>query len=189
MRSLTLTTLALALPAAAMAAPVAYQLDPNHTSVMWRAKHMGYSTVTGKFTAISGTFVLDEKNPAASKVEAVLDMNAITTGLPKFEEHLKSKDFFNVAENPAATFVSTKVEPIGTNNARMTGNLTILGITKPIVLDVTLNKSAVNEMFKKQVAGFSAKGVVKRSDYGITYAIPAVPDEIPLEIEVEGSPL
>lgn len=178
----------LAIPVAAFAAPVTYVLDPNHTSVMWRANHMGYSTVTGKFTSISGTLVHDDKAPAASKLDVTIDARAIATGLPKFEEHLHSKDFFDVSKHPTATFKSTKVEPTGPNNARVTGDLTLLGVTKPVVLDVTMNKHAMNAMFKKDVIGFSAKGVIKRSDFGITYALPAVPDDIPVEIEAEASP-
>jgi polyisoprenoid-binding protein YceI len=188
MRTFALATLALALPAAAMAAPVTYTFDSNHTSVMWKASHMGYSTVSGKFVGVSGSLVYDEKAPAASKLDAVIDTKAIATGLPKFEEHLHSKDFFDVEKHPTARFVSTKVEPTSANNARVTGDLTMLGITKPVVLDVTLNKKAYNEMAKKEVIGFSAKGVVKRSDFGIKYALPAVSDDIPLEIEAELSP-
>lgn len=192
MRSLTRAAafgaLALSLPAAAMAAPASYTFDPNHTSVMWRTNHLGYSTVTGKFTDISGTLIYDDKAPATSKLDVTIGTKAIATGLPKFEEHLHSKDFFDVANHPTARFVSTKVEPTGPNNARVTGDLTLLGVTKPVVLDVTLNKNAYNEMAKAQVIGFSARGVVKRSEFGMGYALPAVSDDVPLEIEAEVTP-
>lgn len=182
--ALGLTLIAGSLAPAAFAAPVTYNLDDTHTEVVFSWSHFGFSNPTAKFQSASGTLVLDQDNPAASAVEVTFDINSINSGVPAFNDHLKSADFFDAAKFPTATFKSTKVDVTSADTAKVTGDLTIKGITKPIVLDVKLNK--IGENFKGQtVAGFSAKGELKRSDFNAGAYAPGVSDEIKLKITVE----
>ena len=164
-----------------------YKFDPNHSTVIWKSEHMGFSSPSGRFTGVSGSVTLDETNPAASSVDVTIDLNSISTGLPKFDEHLKSKDFFNVETNKTATFKSTKVTLKEKNEADVEGNLTLNGVTKPVTLEIQLNKIGEHPFSKLKTAGFSGEAKIKRSDFGISYGIPNVGDEVELEIEVEAS--
>lgn len=176
-----------ALIGTANAAPQTYTLDPGHTTIIWNAEHMGFSHPHGLFSMAEGTLTLDEAAPENSKVEATVKLDNLFTGQEKFDDHLKSKDFFNVKEFPVATFKSTKVEKTGDKTAKVTGDLTMLGVTKPLTLDVTYNKSAPNPMSQKPTVGFSAKGVIKRSDWGMKYGLPNISDDVPIVIEAEAN--
>ncbi|PZQ44735.1 MAG: polyisoprenoid-binding protein [Micavibrio aeruginosavorus] len=164
-----------------------YAFDPTHTSVIWSAVHFGNSSPHGIFSNIEGSLTLDEANPAASKLDVTVPIDKLATGIDKFNTHLLSKDFFNVAEFPTAKFVSTKVEKTGDKTAKVTGDLTLVGVTKPVTLDVTFNNKGINPMNKKETVGFSASGVIKRSEFGIKYALPNVSDDVVLEIEAEAN--
>lgn len=164
-----------------------YTLDPTHTTVVWSAEHFGYSKPHGLFPMVEGTLVLDEAAPDKSSVNVTVDTGKIVTGNEKFDGHLKSKDFFDVEKFPKATFVSKKVEKTGDKTAKVTGDLTLLGVTKPLTLDVTYNKSAPNPMSGKPTVGFSATGTIKRSEYGLKYAIPGVSDDVAIVIEAEAN--
>jgi polyisoprenoid-binding protein YceI len=184
-----LTTIAtLALLTSAANAAETYKFDPNHTTVNWSANHFGFSNPSGKFTAVDGSLTLDEKNPQKSAVEVTIKIESLNTGLPKFDKHLKSVDFFDAEKFPTAKFVSTSVTLVGKKSAKVKGDLTLHGVTKPVTLEVKLNKIGVNPLSQKQTAGFSATTIIKRSDFGIDYAIPGVADEIKLNIEAESSP-
>src|SRR5262245_20808418 len=111
-----------------------YTLDPAHTTVIWQANHFQFSNPHGLLSMIDGKVTLDDANPTASTVEATWNAKNLFTGNPKFDDHLKSKDFFNIGEFPTATFKSTKVEKTGDKTAKVTGNLTLLGKTQPITL-------------------------------------------------------
>lgn len=175
----------LALPFAASAAPETYTFDPNHTNVVWHANHMGFSNPSGRFAKVEGTLVLDEADPAKSSVEAIVYPESIHTGIPKFDEHLKSLDFFNVVKYARATFKSTRVELTGKDTAKVHGQFTMVGITMPLVLDVKLNKIGENPMTKQKTAGFSATTTILRAQHNMTYGVPNVSDAVPVEIEVE----
>ena len=165
-----------------------YTIEKNHTSVMWIADHFGYSKVSGKFTDISGEIVFDEKKPQDSSVQVEIKTDSIATGLPKFEDHLKSKDFFDVKNFPTAKFVSKKIIVEGKKNkAQIVGDLTLLGVTKEVILKAEFNKSAPNPMSQKPTIGFSAKTTINRSDFGMKYALPGVADKVELVIEVEAN--
>lgn len=174
-------------PLAAANAADTYTLDPNHTTVIWKATHFGFSQPHGLFPLVEGTVTLDETAPASSKVNVTIKTANIATGIAKFDEHLKSKDFFDVEKYPTATFKSTKVVPTGDKTAKVTGDLTLLGVTKPVTLDVVFNHKGAHPMTQKQTVGFTATGMIKRSEFGINYALPAVSDDVPLTIEAEGS--
>lgn len=188
LNKITLAALLALISAPVYAAEETYTLDKSHTNILWSANHMGFSNVYGKFADMEGKLVLDEAAPQNSKVSVTIKMASVTTGIEKFDAHLKGKDFFDVEAFPAATYESTKVEITEAGKkAKVTGNLTLHGITKPVTLDVTLNKIGLNTFSNKKTAGFSASGVIKRSDFGISYALPAVPDEVKLVIESESS--
>ncbi|HPQ50661.1 MAG: YceI family protein [Alphaproteobacteria bacterium] len=171
----------------AQAATETYTFDPFHTNLFWKANHFGFSNPSGKFATVSGTVLLDESNPAASSVNVTINTASIVTGIDLFNEHLKADKFFNVEKFPTATFASHKVDITGSETAKVEGNLTLLGITKPVTLDVKLNKIGENPISNLKTAGFSATGIVKRSDFGITYALPGVSDDVEIAIEAEAN--
>jgi polyisoprenoid-binding protein YceI len=172
-----------ALPASA----ADYAIDPVHTQVMFSVSHLGFSHSHGRFADVTGSFSFDEKAPAAAAAEVKIATASLRMDDNAWEEHLKSGDFFNVAQLPEMTFKTTAVEVTGEKTGRVTGDLTLLGVTRPVTLDVTYNKGAVHPMSKKFTAGFSARGTLKRSDFGMTYGRPGVGDEVALLIEVEGT--
>lgn len=164
-----------------------YTFDPNHTTVIWNIEHLGFSSPHGLFPQIEGTLTLDEVAPQNSKVDVTIPTAKLATGIPKFDDHLKSKDFFDTEKFPDAKFVSTKIEKTGDKTAKITGDLTLLGVTKPVTFDVTLNKKGPHPMNKKETVGFSGKTTIKRSDFGIKYGLPNVGDDVNLVIEAEAS--
>lgn len=173
------------LPFASQAAPVAYQFDPMHTTVLWRASHFGFSNPSGKFMKVEGTLLFDEENPENSSVNVTIYIPSLVTGIEKFDAHLKSKDFFDAEAFPTASFSSQKVEMTGEDTARIHGMLTIKGVAKPQVLEVQLNRLGETPMTKQKTAGFSASGTVYRSDFGIDFALPGVADAVTLDIQAE----
>jgi len=179
-----LAALLLSLPANAADT---YQFDPNHTNINWSANHFGFSNPSGKFNDVSGKLILDEKNPQNSSVDVVIKIASLNTGLSKFDKHLKSADFFNFDKYETAKFTSTSVKVLGKNKAKITGDFTLLGVTKPLTLDVKLNKIGLNQFTQVKTAGFSASGVIKRSEFDMNYGVPGVSDEVKLEIEAEAN--
>ncbi len=183
---LAAATLMIGAPLSAHAAET-YTFDPSHTSVIWEANHFGYSTPHGIFSMIEGKLVLDEAAPAKSTVDVTINTGNLFTGNPKFDDHLKSKDFFNIGEFPKATFRSSKVEVTGAKTAKVTGNLELLGKTQPVTLDVTYNKNEPNFMSGKPTVGFSATGIIKRSQFGMVFGTPGVSDDVKITIEAEAN--
>ena len=189
MKRILLATAAIALlslPAAAQASE-SYQLDPNHTNILWHASHFGFSSPSGRFGIKDGKLSLDDQKPENSVIDVTIDTTSLVTGIDKFNEHLKSKDFLDAEKYPTAEFKSTKVEKTGDNTAKVTGDLTLHGVTKPVTLDVTLNKEGEHPMTHKKAAGFSASATIKRSDFGITMGVPNVSDDVEINIEAEAS--
>ncbi len=161
-----------------------FTLDESHTFVLWHIKHLGFSTQVGKFFA-NGTVVLDKETPANSKVNAVIKMSDVHTGIPKLDQHLKEEMFFDTKKYPTATFVSDKVDVTSDTTATVHGNLTLRGVTKPVTLMVTLNKAGTHPMSNKSAVGFSATAEIKRSDFGMTGYAAALGDDVQLNIEAE----
>ena len=176
LRTLALTAMVSTLAFSAQAADK-YTLDASHTAITWHVDHFGFSTPSGKFMSVTGDVILDEANPAASSVNVTVDVNGINSGVPKLDEHLKAADFFDVAKFPTATFVSKKVDVTGKDTAKVEGDLTLHGVTKPITLDVKLNKIGEN-MMKLKTAGFTASTTIKRSEFGISTYVPSLGDYI-----------
>lgn len=163
-----------------------FTLDDNHTYVLWSIKHLGFSTQSGKWYA-SGQLVLDKDHLDKSKVEASINLENTVTGLPELDKHLKSKLFFDVEHFPKATFVSNKVSVTGKNTAKVSGILTLHGVSKPVVLNVTFNKAGVNPINNKPTVGFSATAKIKRSDFGMNTLIPSLGDDVELKIDAEAN--
>ena len=190
MRALRLLVIAGLLGAAAssaQAAPVSYQLDPAHTMVLFSWNHFGFSNPTADLGLGTGTLVYDAQSPAKSKVDVTLPLSALDTHVAALTKHLKAPDFFDADKFPTVTFKSTRVQPLGGDKFKVTGDLTVHGITKPIVLDARLNKIGPHPMSKAPSIGFDATGSLKRSDFGVAAYVPNVSDEITLRITTEGS--
>ncbi len=152
----------------------AYALDPTHASVTWKISHLGLSNYTARFTQFDIALTLDTENPANSSVTATIDPTSVETDYPgekDFDgEVANDAKFLNAGAFPAITFTSTSVEPTGDNTAKVTGDLTMLGVTKPVTLDVTLNSALEQHPFaKKPAVGFSAVGALDRTEWGLTH--------------------
>lgn len=169
-------------PTASRVVAGTYKVDAAHTQVTWQVNHLGFSMLEGQFGASEGSITIDPKRPAATKVDVTFPVDQLSVTSSGFSTHLKSPDFFNVSEFPTARFVSTAVTPKGTTGATMTGNLTIKGVTKPVTLDVAFVGAGANPMSKKLNFGFTARGTIKRSDFGLGMAVPVVSDEVRLKI-------
>ena len=169
----------------AFAAGVTYKLDPSHTNVIATWNHLGFSNPSAHFGGVEGTLVYDAENVGKSSVQVTLPLTGLTGFSDKFNAHLNSGDFFDSAKFPAATFKSTKVEAAGDGKLKVTGHLTIKDITKPVVLDVSLNKREDKDGRSK--IGFDAATTVKRTDYGLGMAAPMVSDEVKLRITTEAN--
>lgn len=162
-----------------------YELDPTHTSLTWTADHFGFSHPSGKFTALSGRVMLDEQQPENSHVAITIDTASVLTGIPKFDEHLRSADFFDVKQFGSAAFTSDSVVLSGADSAKVAGKLTLHGVTRPVTLDVKLNKIGENPVTRRKTAGFTASTRIRRSDFNMNYALPGVADEVKIHIETE----
>ncbi|MFZ5746696.1 MAG: YceI family protein [Pseudomonadota bacterium] len=158
-----------------------YAIDPGHTQAIFTVLHFGFSDFTGQFGNPSGSITIDPRHPEDAKVDVTFDMNAIHTTVAELDHHMKGPDFFDVAKYPTVRFVSTSVVAKGMK-AKITGDLTIKGKTLPITLDAEFVGAGTNPISKKLNFGFKATGVVKRSAYGMTYAVPVVSDDVKLDI-------
>ncbi|TXM66865.1 polyisoprenoid-binding protein [Methylobacterium sp. WL103] len=159
-----------------------YAVDPGHTQVGWRVSHMGFSNYAGGFSDVSGSLTLDPKNPAASKLSIKVPVASVTTTSAKLTGELKGDQWLDAGKYPDMTFVSTKVAPAGKDHAKVTGDLTLHGVTKPVTLDVTLVGAGANPLSKKYTVGFEATGTLKRSEFGVKTYVPLIGDELHLTI-------
>ncbi|HET6148514.1 MAG TPA: YceI family protein [Polyangia bacterium] len=185
----------IALTVAAYAAPSlasVWEIDPTHSSAGFSIKHMMVSTVKGQFAKVSGTINLDDKNPTKSTVEVTIDPSTIDTHEPKRDGHLKSPDFFDVAKYPTINFKSTKIDKAGKGKFKVTGDLTMHGVTKPVTLAVEGPAPAVKNMMGGMSSGVTATGKINRKDWGLTWNKPLeaaggvlVGDEVGLDINLE----
>jgi polyisoprenoid-binding protein YceI len=173
-----------------------YALDPHHTTVTARALHFGLAHYTLRFNTVSGSLNFNADDPAHSSVEFVVDTTSLDTpysGDRDFDAELQNSEWLDSAGNPTATFRSTSAEQTGPDTARVTGDLTIRGVTHPATFDVTYNGSWAQHPMGPAIAGigFSARGTIQRSDYGLMVLQPStgpssgVADDVTLEIEAE----
>jgi polyisoprenoid-binding protein YceI len=151
------------------AAPERWEIEPFHSSISFSVRHMMVSNVTGYFTKFKGSVVTDPKDVTKSKIEATIEIASIDTRVAKRDEHLKSPDFFNVAKFPTMTFVSKKVARAGKDKLKVTGLLTMHGVTKEVVLDVDGPSKPMKGMDGKPLVGLSATGSIDRRDFGLKW--------------------
>jgi polyisoprenoid-binding protein YceI len=184
--------LALAVPLAATAAPEHYALDPIHTVPHFAINHLGVSTVYGQFNKLSGDFTLDRAAKKAS-LEINIEAASISTGdsdrgsRPRSrDEHLRSADFFNVGEFPRISFKADDVKFDGDSPAEVSGQLTLLGVTRPLTLKIDRWVCKDHPFSKKPMCGGDASATIKRSEFGMKYGLPAIGDEIRLFMGFEG---
>lgn len=178
--------LALILASPAQAAPETYGYDPLHTQVLFSVGHMGFTESHGRFLKFKGTFDLDEQRPEDSSANITIDAASVDLGDATWNEHVRDK-FLEPAKYPEISFKSTKVTRTGEKTADLTGDLTLHGVTKPVTLHVTLNKIGQHPMLQdRKDAGFTLKGTLRRSDFGINAYIPMVADEVNIIIEADG---
>lgn len=187
MRKTVLTPLLLACPLIVVAAPERYTIDPSHTYPHFRINHLGFSTMQGRFNETKGKLTIDESNKTGS-VDIVISADSIDTAHQKRDDHLRSPDFLNAAEFPEITYKSTKVTINEDKTAVVEGNLTIMGVSKAVNLNVERMHCGIHPFDpkkKKYVCGFDATAKLKRSDFGMKYGLPAVGDDMELSFEVE----
>jgi polyisoprenoid-binding protein YceI len=163
-----------------------YTLDPNHTQVQFIWNHYGFTDLTGQFGKIEGTLEFDAADPTKASVDATIAIGSVDSNVKKLDGVLASGDYFDAAKFPTATFKSTRVEKGATpDRLKVTGDLTIRGITKPLTLDVTVTKVGEQPLRKAPAAGFDATATLKRSDFGLTKYLPNVADEVKIHVVTE----
>ena len=170
------------------AEPVRYDIDPTHVTVAFLVEHIGYADTLGLFREVEGYFFYDPETRELGEVRIVVNAASVFTNHDARDEHVRNADFLNASEFPEIVFTANGGEASSDTAGTVTGELTVLGVTKPLTLDVTLNKVAEYPFgHKRQTVGASARGTVMRSAYGMTYALGGiVGDEVELIIEIEG---
>jgi len=183
-KQLATLILAIAAAAPALAAPETFNLDNNHTFPRFSYSHLGYTIQMSRFDKVTGAVVLD-KAAKTGKVDIVIDTKSVNTGSEAFNEHIQGEDFLDTAKYPTATFKSTKVIFEGDKPAKVEGNLTLKGVTKPVTLTVTSFQAMPHPMLKKDAIGANAYTVVKRSEFNAGKYAPYVGDEVRIDLAIE----
>lgn len=181
---------ALALSAALLSTPALaeaekYVLDPSHSQIVFSYTHLGFSTNWGMFSGFEGEIMFDQAAPAASSVSVSFPVKTMLTGWQARFDHFMSPDFFGATDTEMVTFTSTAIEVTGEKTARITGDLTLNDVTKPVVLEATLNQAGDHPMENKPWAGFSATTTLLRSDFNLGMFAPFISDEVPVQISIE----
>jgi polyisoprenoid-binding protein YceI len=190
---LAITAFLAAASGPAEAKPEKYEIDPAHFTIALKVRHIGYFDMIGLFTEGAGNFTFDEKSPAVSDIRVVIKTESFFSGHEKRDDHVRSADFLNAKEFPEMVFVGKRAEKTGDRTGKIHGDLTLRGVTKPLTLAITWNKSGEYPFGggllggKPYVAGFNANGKLKRSDFGMTYAVDngAVGDDVELILGFE----
>src|SRR5271165_7716 len=184
-RILTVLCALTMLAASAFAEVQTWNIDPNHTAAQFSVHHMGISTVRGAFTKVSGSAQYDPSNPGKTSVEATIDAASVDTRVSMRDDDLRSANYFDVAKYPTITFKSKSAQAVGTGNLKITGDLTIHGTTKEVVLDVDGPSAPVSDPRGNSHVGASASTTIKRSDFGVGGSNPMVGEDITITIDVE----
>lgn len=185
---LLLLTLGASLDAAADLSAVPggrYELDPTHGYILFSYSHLGFSNPSVGFNTFEAVLDLDADDPADSGIQVTIDASSIDSRVPEFNDHLNGADFFDTAQFPAIVFESTGILAVADDRFKVTGNLTIKDVTRPVVLDATINKAANHPFKQTPTIGITATGDILRSEWGLDNYAPAVSDEVTLRIEVE----
>jgi len=183
-------TLGLALGSASSGLAADYTIDSNHSKILFKVRHLGISSVTGRFEKFSGGFSFDSANPAAFKADVTIDTASVNTDVADRDNHLRSPDFFDATTNPQMTFVATGIKEVAKNKYEVSGNLTMRGATKPVVLQAELGGIAKDQRGNQRIA-FTASGTINRKDFGVSWSRVldggglVVSDEVQLMIEIE----
>ena len=183
----SVVTLALVLVAGAPAAAATYQIDTVHSSVVFKAKHLGASNFYGRFNDVTGSIDFDAASPAAGKVKLDIKAESVDTNNEQRDNHLRSPDFFDAKQFPAISFQSTKVAKATDDALDVTGNLTLHGVTKPVTLRVVKTGAGKHPRSGKDLIGFETKTTIKRSDFGMQFMQGPLSDEIEVIISVEAA--
>lgn len=186
--SLTLLALLVAVPALAQT----WQIDTAHSRAQFTVRHLGIANIRGDFGRVTGTITFDGKDVTTAKVEATIDVNSLTTRVQPRDEHLKTADFFDVANHPTMTFVSTAIAPAGEGAYKMTGNLTLRGVTRQVTFDLDAPAGPITDPNSGSVKmGAAASGSINRKDFGVNYhqvlegGILGVADIVYIQLDVE----
>lgn len=158
-----------------------YKIDSGHSQVVFTLNHLGFTEYTGQFTQPTGSLTLDPANPARDMVDVTFPIDKVSTTVTALDEHLKKPDFFDAAQFPTGHFVSTRIRITGMQ-AVIDGNLTLKGVTKPVVLQARFIGAGTNPLSKKLTIGFKATTTVMRSQFGVSYGLPIVADKVDLTI-------
>ena len=159
-----------------------YSIEPSHTQVTFSVSHFGFTEYSGLFSGASGSLQIDPAHPATAKLEVSMPVASVQTTSAKLDGELKGDQWFDAARFPTATFASTKVTPAGSGRATIAGNLTLHGVTRPVILQARFVGAGVNPLDKSETIGFSATGTIKRSAFGVKQYVPLVGDDVTLSI-------
>lgn len=187
LKAITLGLAVASIATFSIAKPVAYKIDPTHTATVFSWNHLGFSTPSANFTDIQGTINVDNEKPANSSVNVTIPVSSINSNVPALDKEFQQEGWFDAAKYPNITFKSTKLETKDKKHFKITGDLTVKGITKPVVLDAVLNKRGIHPMSKLDTVGFNATTSFNRSAFGIGNLIPNVGDKITVNITTEAS--
>lgn len=189
--ALMLSTAAFAADAPAMSNDIAkapagkYELEKSHASITFKVMHMGLASYTMRFNEFNADLTLNPKNIEQSKLSVTILPASLDSHNQQLTQHTSGKDFFNIETYPSISFTSTKIEKTSTNKGKIHGDLTMLGVTKPVVLDATFNNGGQHPFFKQYALGFSATTAITRSEFGMDYGIPTIGDTVQVTIETE----
>ncbi|MDR3389562.1 MAG: YceI family protein [Rudaea sp.] len=178
--------IALMQPAIAAAGATDYRFDPVHTQVLFSVDHLGFSHPQGRLHVKNGFIQFDAGDWAAAKVDAVVDTGSLDMGDSAWNAKVRSWEFLDAGKHPSAHFVSTSVEKTGERSGVVHGQLTLLGVTRPLDLAVAFNRAGADPYSLKYTAGFSATATLRRSDFGMKKYLPDIGDKVDIRIEVEG---
>lgn len=170
----------------ANAAPDKYEFDKSHTHIIFFVNHLGYSYTVGRIKEFDGYFTFDEKEPENSMIDIKLKADSVDTNVPALDKELRGEKFLHVEKFPTIDFRSKAIKVTGKNTGQVLGDLTLLGMTSPVLLTVTYNRSGIHPYTNNYVSGFTAEAHFKRSDFGMHAYLPDVGDEVVAHIEVEG---
>lgn len=164
-----------------------YTIDPRHTLVAFSVDRLGFSQTLGWFRDVQGEVTFDAQAPESSSVNIVIETGSLDTNLADRDSWLRSDKMLNAEQHPKITFVSQAIEVVGENTGKVTGDLTLNGVTKPITLDVTFNKEGMNPIDKVETVGFSATGSLTRSEFGVMGFLGPLGDEVSIQIQLEAA--
>lgn len=159
-----------------------YSIEPSHTQVTFSVSHFGFTEYSGLFSGASGSLQIDPAHPATAKLNVSMPVASVQTTSAKLDDELKGDQWFDAARFPTATFASTKVTPAGSGRATIAGNLTLHGVTRPVILQARFVGAGVNPLDKSETIGFSATGTIKRSAFGVKQYVPLIGDDVTLSI-------